>query len=384
MYDAHLNRIGCNHWFCPECSLSKSIALKQALQKIDLEALGCIALLVTLTLDPKRPEFGGDPAKALSLIIRRKAVAKAIGVWLRKRCPEARHRWIRVLELQQSGWPHWHVVIVVPKAFECRLPQKGPDGKPHGGEFDAFWKYGFSNVEVEQQRLGYIAKAASYICKGAGGDRPGQTRRKWLETVRASGMCSKGTHVVQACRGFWQAVGVEQPDLDATPPYDDREMVPEQEDVPADVVNPDEPVRLLVDRIEMCSTRCCLRFVDSRTGRTHFSVLCGTRRRVIGEFLKEYLGEGAVELYEGTNNFYAAPDLTRREVLELLEALDRLGAQIGGEGTLHRVASAMGCFDPPRRRRALAEEHHPPDEAPLRDADGAVKCQESRAIRACN
>jgi len=68
--------------------------------------------------------------------------------WAARRKVRLRYQW--VIELQQRGAPHYHVLWWVPHGF--RLPK--PDAQGH-------WPHGSSRIELARRAVGYLVKYAT-------------------------------------------------------------------------------------------------------------------------------------------------------------------------------------------------------------------------------
>lgn len=150
------------------------------------------AVLVTLTYRPGCPWQQGDIA----------AYCKRARDWLRRRGIAARYEW--VIELQQRGAPHYHVMFWLPHGV--KLPKPDVAG---------WWTQGMSNIKAATRPVGYLVK---YATKGESGELPKGARlfgvgspdgdhkllahRKglpsWLDAV-----ASPGTRCVRVTRVGW-------------------------------------------------------------------------------------------------------------------------------------------------------------------------------------
>jgi hypothetical protein len=93
-------RVNCKCWDCRYCGPRKAKRYKRAIVRI-AEALR-LCRFVTLTLDPSKIE--GDPVRYLN------RVWAKLRVYLKRKYGVA-PAYIRVLEFQQSGNPHFHLLI---------------------------------------------------------------------------------------------------------------------------------------------------------------------------------------------------------------------------------------------------------------------------------
>jgi len=136
--------------------------------------------MITMTIDPKR--FANQRA-AYDEIKKKRAIPRALESWCNEMGIPNKGQWIAKMELQKSGWPHWHVLLEVPWEFQCA----------EKGSFDEHWEFGFSNVRHRHVSVRYLAK---YVAKGA---------EDQFDTVEASGLPSQGVKWVTASHGFWTA-----------------------------------------------------------------------------------------------------------------------------------------------------------------------------------
>lgn len=119
--------------------------------------------------------------------------------WLGRRGITARYQW--VLELQNRGAPHYHVLLWLPKRLKVPMPDRS-----------GMWAHGSSRAEWARAPVGYLVKYASKgddtadLPKGArlygvaGLDSDGRLAvhraglPRWLQTV-SSGRCRRVTGV---------------------------------------------------------------------------------------------------------------------------------------------------------------------------------------------
>jgi hypothetical protein len=95
-------RLKCKAWDCPECGPRKAYQLRRAIQRWAVE--NNLTRFLTLTLDPKGLDGVEDKVRYIR------------GVWSKFRVYVKRElgkslSFIEVLELQQSGVPHLHVLL---------------------------------------------------------------------------------------------------------------------------------------------------------------------------------------------------------------------------------------------------------------------------------
>lgn len=68
--------------------------------------------------------------------------------WCRRRGVKLRGVW--VMELQKRGTPHYHIIIMLPKALSLPKPDK-----------QGWWPHGSTKIETARNAVGYLAKYAS-------------------------------------------------------------------------------------------------------------------------------------------------------------------------------------------------------------------------------
>jgi len=124
--------------------------------------------------------------------------------WLMRRKLPVRMVW--VLELQQRGAPHYHLMVWLPKGVTLPMPDKS-----------GWWPHGRSNIRWARKAVGYLAKYASkgtdrahLLPKGArlwaqsglkGESR--ETLRWWLAPRWLRGFSEPG-HVLRRVLGWWE------------------------------------------------------------------------------------------------------------------------------------------------------------------------------------
>jgi len=98
--ETHFHRVNCKSWSCSYCGPRRAKRYKHAIrataEKLQLRRF------LTLTLDPKKIE--GDPVRYLN------ALFAKLRVYLRREYRVA-PQYIRILEFQKNGNPHFHILI---------------------------------------------------------------------------------------------------------------------------------------------------------------------------------------------------------------------------------------------------------------------------------
>jgi len=172
----------CRSWACPRCSGILSQNLGRQLRYRFTERR---AVMVTLTLD--RTKFA-TPREGYDWVKQQRSIPRSLEAWCNAHGISSKGAWLAKMELQKSGWPHWHVLVEVPPDFLCARK----------GSFDDFWPHGFSNVRSQGVSVGYLAK---YTAKG--------TPEDVTEAVIASGLPAQGVKWVTSSHGFWSGVRQE-------------------------------------------------------------------------------------------------------------------------------------------------------------------------------
>jgi hypothetical protein len=106
--ETRFHRVNCKCWHCSFCGPRKAKRLKHAI-RATAEAHGMQRFL-TLTLDPAKIE--GDPVRYLNRIF------AMLRVYLKRQFGVA-PQYIRILEFQQNGNPHFHILIDRYIARDC-------------------------------------------------------------------------------------------------------------------------------------------------------------------------------------------------------------------------------------------------------------------------
>lgn len=94
------HRVNCKCWKCSFCGPKKAKRYKHAIRQV--AATLQLRRFLTLTLDPKK--IDGDPVRYLNRLF------AMLRVYLRRRYGEA-PQYIRILEFQKNGNPHFHILI---------------------------------------------------------------------------------------------------------------------------------------------------------------------------------------------------------------------------------------------------------------------------------
>ena len=155
--------------------------------KLHTHQLGLEALFVTLTYR----EVDGYRARHVAEYI--KALKRSVAFEL---------RYVWVMELQQRGAPHYHIVLWIPKGEKIPLPDRSGQ-----------WPHGSTQVERAKSPVAYIMKYASKgtetdslprgarICGGGGLERTGRQVVRWWLLPRYQRVRCTIEENVHRCRG---------------------------------------------------------------------------------------------------------------------------------------------------------------------------------------
>jgi hypothetical protein len=268
-------------------------------------------VMASFTVDRKRFE---SPEVARLAIDGGREVYKAVGAWCQRWGIQSRGRWLKRFELQEGGWPHWHVLVAVPRTMRpfFSMPKRGPDGVPRGGEFDDVWKFGYSNLQVvdaAERFDSYVSSSPGsrftrYACKDAGREGP--------EALERAGLPPLGVHWVSPAKGFWAWCGVEAFDarLLSEPEWPD-ELQADDDGACGVVVERGRRARWVshADRVRSCGLSSYLvveggmrdeREPGERVGARGggFGVRVPLTRKVLGMAAEEYAGLEACKLFD--------------------------------------------------------------------------------------
>lgn len=165
----------CGNWCCPKCGAARGARLAARLGK---RLRGESVVMLTLTFD--RARFA-SPTDAYERCKAGRWVSRAIGDYAASLAWIGAPEWFCKMELQSGGWPHFHVLLVVPAGCEV----------PRAKSFDDFWDHGFSNVMTRCVRVSYVCK---YVAK---------VGSELEERIALSGLPGAGVRWTSCSRGFW-------------------------------------------------------------------------------------------------------------------------------------------------------------------------------------
>lgn len=264
--------------------------------------------LLTLTLKPSH--FDDDPSKGFLTITDGKFIArlmKHLGV----------KRWVWVLEFQQSGWPHWHLLIDKPGGF-LNLKKAWH----WWGWNRTRWKLGGVDLGKQQTKDGrhaifYITK---YLVKPATHRYP-----DWVLDLK------RRVRWVQASRAIGRLVtDREKLEVDAL----------SQDDEEAAASLPPEHRTLRV-RAACCGS--CVEFLreftDSKTGEIVYR-FCG---RLAASFFDHLCVTGRIDLqHDERHTFIQDHGDMRARMTKWIKAATKAGVNEGSRDEREKIYAAMG------------------------------------------
>lgn len=104
------------------------------------------ALMVTLTYKARTAEaYSVKDVSAYIELLRK---------WYKRNHPQVPLRYVWVLEDQQDGTPHYHVIVWVPKGLKLPMPDK-----------TGMWTHGMTRIEKAKHSVGYLAHYAAKLAK---------------------------------------------------------------------------------------------------------------------------------------------------------------------------------------------------------------------------
>ncbi|QDU58326.1 rolling circle replication-associated protein [Aeoliella mucimassa] len=154
----HVIGCGCKSFFCPECCTGRGWALRHKLMAAVQRWQASRPIMVTCTVDPRN--FDG-PEQAFDYV-REKGLISRMVRELRRLYGEEVGHYFAVLELHESGWPHWHVLIdadfIPHDSVERAWNAAGPAREGH--------RFRMGMVKITKPR-GFVSKdhAANYSTK---------------------------------------------------------------------------------------------------------------------------------------------------------------------------------------------------------------------------
>lgn len=258
-------RCRCSSWACAGCARVMGPVLQTRLDErlATLTAGGhYVALFVTFTFDRKCPERP-TPLEAWRFAQRNRSVSRAVKSFASWLGYNPTGLWFAKMELQKGGWPHWHLLVLVPAASVDAADV------PLREFFNAHWKYGFSTT-ARWTAGTYLTK---YACKdaGSGGD-----------ALRESGLPATRVRWISASPGFW---GSSEDGEDADVESECAQALLWDDEIAFDDAFVGEtPDALHADRVDWCRHNAFLEF-ETRDGV--LAVPFNLPRKALAEYVVE-------------------------------------------------------------------------------------------------
>lgn len=154
-----LRACGCRSWFCDHCCKGKGLDLRNRLVEAIKEWKGL--MMLTFTTDP---ELFGGPEQAYEYIREHRAVSETI---------RTLHRWghlhsrqfMCVLEWQENGWAHWHVLVEAGRIPFEKLCEAWNRNHAESGERIKAGRPGLGSVRFSKGDFKSAEHAARYATK---------------------------------------------------------------------------------------------------------------------------------------------------------------------------------------------------------------------------
>ena len=240
---------GCKSRFCESCCLPLGIKLKRRLIPV-LQTFRRVMML-TLTIDPQH--FAG-PIEAFEHVKK----ARCLGVTmqaLRRAGVLLSERWFAVIEWQDNGWPHWHVLVEAEHIPFDTLAAAWNVNLAKLGKTATETRTGFGSVRFNaplkdgKHAAGY---ACAYLTK-----HPKNGYPQWvLDSL------TRKVHRYSASRGFWSAEPATANADEEQHDQDDEQQKQESEDEQTDDTEP-RVRRTIAEQLATCGeTTVILRETD--------------------------------------------------------------------------------------------------------------------------
>lgn len=195
---------GCRSRFCPHCCLPLGIKLKKRLRPELAKFTGL--MMLTFTIDP---ELFASPREAFEYVKENRCISVTMQRLDRWGLLHSR-RYVVVIEWQENGWPHWHVLVDASHIPFDRLCEAWNRNYPRWQERVALGRPGFGSVRFTASNLdrnraaGYVT---AYLTKHPEHGYPEWVREMKVGTVRR----------FEPSRGFWtETEGPEDDEQDAS------------------------------------------------------------------------------------------------------------------------------------------------------------------------
>jgi hypothetical protein len=155
--------------------------------------------MLTLTLDP---QLHASPQEAWKYCQDKRAVAETVRrleQWGYMQAVEGKREWFAVLEWQENGWPHWHVLIPTAPSSDlfAALKRAWNMNWPEWEARVSIGRPGFGAVRFTTDKSLASDHAANYACKYVI-KYPERGFPDWVLDGNR-----KGVHRFTAARGFW-------------------------------------------------------------------------------------------------------------------------------------------------------------------------------------
>ena len=150
---------GCKGRYCKECCTSSGIKLRERLREQIKDWKSC--LMVTLTVDPKLFENG----QAAYLRVRERRALSRLVRSLVKSGHLVSDRYFWVIEFQQNGSPHWHVLLETTFCPIERIQELWDRNRPEGAGPIEHNRPGFGFCWISKSDFASMEHAANYATK---------------------------------------------------------------------------------------------------------------------------------------------------------------------------------------------------------------------------
>lgn len=291
---------GCRSWFCVECCQIMGYRLRVDLIEA-VQRLGWThPMMLTFTLDP---EVFGDPRKGFDYCRRPKknAISRTVERLFRRGFLLSRH-YCWVIELQDNGWPHWHVLVdasFIPfdeLAAAWNENLDGEDGYPTWQERVALGRPGLGSVKFSKRDFRSVDHAIMYVTKYL--VKP--PKHPWPEWVK--GMSGRALRRYDHSKGFFAAgCNAETPEwVNETPERAEPVDVASDGDEAAEKEHR-KPARTIGQMLDECGTATIV--VDLEQVEEVEATTGEVRVRVVG---RRFLGKIEASIGEVLNRAHLA------------------------------------------------------------------------------
>lgn len=277
----------CKSWFCNECKKSKALALREVLKtKIHLFR---VPKLLTFTVDPSRFDSGQSAYR----FVRDGFFIPRMMRFLNIR------NWFCVLEFQQNGFPHWHLLVDLSGQSSAWVRKSGGvldvQNAPCEGHFEVrnflnlarihrLWrKWGIGeqiDLQTKKVRVSAI-HAINYIIKYLL-KNPDYGYPEWV-------LQAHNIRLVSASRSLGALINSSLVPDDPDPDDDDDDDDEENEDLFIDDME-EKPVISTVQRVAMCGLQTKALAIENGqiTGGVTFDLPYQTVCKVFSKHFKDF------------------------------------------------------------------------------------------------